>query len=85
MKNFLTNSPLVRKIYFLVFWLPNKNYKYFLTTIVMKVVEEDISEILARAEITESTLRLSVKKQKEVFLPLNNPSVHSAVNTNNLV
>ena len=68
MKNFLTNSSLVRKIYFLVYWLPNKNYKYFLTTIVMKVVEEDISKILARAEITGSTLRLSVKKQTEVVL-----------------
>ena len=68
MENFLTNSSLVRKIYFLVFWLPNKNYKYFLTTMVIKVVEEDISKILARAEITESTQRLSVKKTKEVFL-----------------
>ena len=55
MKNFLTNSSLVRKIYFLVFWLPKKNYKYFLTTMEMKVGEEDISKILARAEITEST------------------------------
>ena len=35
---------------------------------VMKVGEEDISKILAKAEITESTQRLSVKKQKEVVL-----------------
>ena len=34
----------------------------------MKVAEEESSKILARAEITESTLRLSVKKQKEVVL-----------------
>ena len=68
MENFLTNSFIVRKFYFLVFWPPNKNYKYFLTTMVMKVGEEDIS-ILARAEITESTQWLSAKKRKEVFLP----------------
>ena len=59
---------LVRKFFILVFWLPNENYKYFLTTMVMKVGEEDISKILARAEITESTQRLSVMKQKEVVL-----------------
>ena len=68
MENFLTNSFIVRKFYFLVFWPPNINYKYFLTTMVMKVGEEDISKILARAEIIESSWRLSAKKQKEVFL-----------------
>ena len=31
---------------------------------VMKVVKEDLSKVLARAEITESTQWLSVKKQK---------------------
>ena len=31
---------------------------------VMKVVKEDISKILARAEITESTQWLSAKKRK---------------------
>ena len=46
----------------------NQNYKYFLTTMVMKVVKEDLSKILARADITESTQWLSVKKQKEVVL-----------------
>ena len=35
---------------------------------VMKVVKEDISKILARAEITESTLRLSVKKKRGRFI-----------------
>ena len=45
-----------------------KNYKYLLITMVMKVVKEDISKILARADITESTQRLSAKKQKEVIL-----------------
>ena len=40
----------------------------------MKVAEEESSKILARAEITESTQRLSVKKQKEVFLYWNQPS-----------
>ena len=35
---------------------------------VMKVVKEDISKILARGDITESTQWLSVKKQKEVVL-----------------
>ena len=34
---------------------------------VIKVVKEDISKILARAHITESTQRLSAKKQKDVF------------------
>ena len=33
---------------------------------VIKVVKEDISKILARGDITESTQWLSVKKQKEV-------------------
>ena len=46
----------------------NNNYKYFLTIMLMKVAEEESSKILARAEITESTQRLSVKKQKEVVL-----------------
>ena len=40
----------------------------FLTSMLMKVVKEDISKILARADITESTQRLSAKKQKEVVL-----------------
>ena len=40
----------------------------------MKVAEEESSKILARAEITESTQRLSVKKQKEVVLYWNQPS-----------
>ena len=40
---------------------------------VMKVVKEDISKILARAAITESTQWLSVKKQKEVVLYWNKP------------
>ena len=36
---------------------------------VMKVVKEDISKILARAEITESTQWLSAKKRKRgVFI-----------------
>ena len=34
----------------------------------MKVAEEESSKFLARVEITESTQRLSVKKQKEVVL-----------------
>ena len=34
----------------------------------MKVVKKDLSKILARAEITESTQWLLVKKQKEVVL-----------------
>ena len=34
----------------------------------MKVVTEDVSKILSRADITESTQRLSAKKQKEVVL-----------------
>ena len=67
MENFLTNSFIVRKFYFLVFWPPNKNYKYFFITMVMKVVKEGIS--MARAEITESTQWLSAKKRKKVFLP----------------
>ena len=33
----------------------------------MKVVKEDLSKILARADITESTQWLSVKKRKGVF------------------
>ena len=43
---------------------------------LMKVVKEHISKILARAEITKSTLRLSVKKRKEVVLYWNKPLVH---------
>ena len=36
---------------------------------VMKVVKEDMSKILARADITESTQWLSVKKRKKgVFI-----------------
>ena len=34
---------------------------------VIKVVKEDISKILARADITELTQWLSVKKQKVVL------------------
>ena len=34
---------------------------------LIKVVKEDISKILARADITESTQLLSVKKQKVVL------------------
>ena len=42
---------------------------YFLTTMIMKVVKEDLSKILARADITESTQWLSVKKRKRgVFI-----------------
>ena len=37
---------------------------------VMKVVKEDISKILARADITESTQWLSVKKRKRVVFIL---------------
>ena len=41
----------------------------FLTTMIMKVVKEDLSKILARADITESTQWLSVKKRKRgVFI-----------------
>ena len=34
---------------------------------LMKVEEEDISKILARADITQSTQRLLAKKQKRSF------------------
>ena len=40
---------------------------------IMKVVKEDITKILAKADITESTQWLSVKKQKEVILYWNKP------------
>ena len=47
---------------------------------VMKVVKEDMSKILARADITESTKWLSVKKRKRgVFIlvkRLSSPAVH---------
>ena len=34
---------------------------------LMKFAKEDISKIFARADITDSSWRLSAKKQKEVF------------------
>ena len=41
----------------------------FLTIMVIKVVKEDLSKILARADITESTEWLSIKKRKRgVFI-----------------
>ena len=36
---------------------------------IMKVVKEDLSKILARADITESTQWLSVKKRKRAQCP----------------
>ena len=40
--------------------------KYFFTIMIIKVLKEEMSKILSKAEITESFQRLSAKK-KEVF------------------
>ena len=65
---------VVKKIFVvLVLWatLEKKSFysgKIFFLKCLLKVVKEDISKILGRAEITESTQWLSVKKRKSVFI-----------------
>ena len=48
---------------------------------VIKIVKEDISKILARAEITESTQWLSAKKRKRGVFILKSALVSSFLGT----
>ena len=57
------------KRFFFLKRITKPKLQIFLTTMVMKVAKEDLSKILARADITESTQWLSVKKRKRgVFI-----------------
>ena len=67
-KIFSLKSSLAERFFFLK-WLTKSKPEIFFDYNEMKVVEEDISKLLARADITESTQWLSVKKRKRgVFI-----------------
>ena len=63
-KTFLLKSSLIERFFFQS-GSQNQNQQYFLTIMIMKVVKQ----ILARADVTETTPWLSVKKRKRgVFI-----------------